>query len=345
MSSTGDNVDVFTKPEADVIVRSSDEIEFRVHKSVLSTASCIFADTFGVPQPESFKVIDDELDDAGGKDDLPIVALTEDAETLRVILRTLYADGISTIEDLGLLARVLAAAEKYEMAGIISTLAPFLHTPRFLESEPFRVFAIAYHFTLPETILIAAKATLLHPFPSSLPPELEYLPTPDVYHKLLLYRTRCEATLEPTLVDWMSVWIGFDESRFRHSIRAGAMDMPAWSTVDRGGCSFCVRGTYTTLNKYGVLPLWFIDHLERTRDMFKDRIEGPTVKSLKLLEKTISILPSIGSNGGCDCAEEAPLQLMQFSERLSDKLDEKLAEVSVQPTITHFGVISLADIV
>ncbi|THG94661.1 hypothetical protein EW026_g6850 [Hermanssonia centrifuga] len=336
MSSTGDNVDVFTKPEADVIVRSSDEIEFRVHKFILSTASCIFADTFSVPQPESFKVVDDELDDEGGEDgedDLPIVALTEDAETLRVILRTLYADGISTIEDLGLLARVLAAAEKYEMAGIISTLAPFLHTTRFLESEPLRVFAIAYHFTLTEAILMAAKATLLHPSPSSLPPELECLPT-HVYHKLLLYRTRCEATIESTLVDWMSVWIGFEEPpadaphAFWQRVQAGAMDRPVWSTVDKGGCLFCVRSTYITLNKYGVVPLWFIDHLERTRDMFKDRIEGPTVKSLKLLEKTISILPGIGSNGGCECAARAPLQLMQFSERLSDKLDEKLAEIS-----------------
>ena len=41
----------FNKPTADVILRSSDDVDFRVHKVILAEASPVFEGMFSIPQP------------------------------------------------------------------------------------------------------------------------------------------------------------------------------------------------------------------------------------------------------------------------------------------------------
>lgn len=38
-------------PDADIIVRSADAVDFRVHKTVLSVFSSVFGDMLSMPQP------------------------------------------------------------------------------------------------------------------------------------------------------------------------------------------------------------------------------------------------------------------------------------------------------
>jgi len=59
-------------PDANLIIRSSDLVNFRIHKSVLAIASPFFKALFSLPQPP-----DDE-----SVDGLPVVQLSEDAELL-----------------------------------------------------------------------------------------------------------------------------------------------------------------------------------------------------------------------------------------------------------------------
>ena len=43
----------FDRPDADVILRSCDHVDFRFHKSLLSLASPFFCNMFALPQPPS----------------------------------------------------------------------------------------------------------------------------------------------------------------------------------------------------------------------------------------------------------------------------------------------------
>ncbi len=70
----------FEVPDANIIVRSSDLVDFRVHKSVLSMTSPIFKDLFSLPQPSDSETLDG----------LPMVQLSEDSELLNSLVSILY---------------------------------------------------------------------------------------------------------------------------------------------------------------------------------------------------------------------------------------------------------------
>jgi hypothetical protein len=67
-------------PDANLILRSSDHVDFRVHKPILAMASPFFKNRLSLPQP-----IDSESDDG-----LPVVQLSEDSELLTSLVSILY---------------------------------------------------------------------------------------------------------------------------------------------------------------------------------------------------------------------------------------------------------------
>ena len=67
-------------PDANLIIRSSDSVDFQVHKSVLAMVSPIFREMLSLPQP-----LDGES--VGG---LPVVELSEDSDLLNSLVSLLY---------------------------------------------------------------------------------------------------------------------------------------------------------------------------------------------------------------------------------------------------------------
>ena len=67
-------------PDANIIIRSSDLVDFRVHKSVLVMASPFFRDLLSLPQPS----------DSESVDGLPVVELPEDSELLNSLISLFY---------------------------------------------------------------------------------------------------------------------------------------------------------------------------------------------------------------------------------------------------------------
>lgn len=121
----------FDAEDADFVLRSADSVEFRVHRCILSIASPVFQDMLGIPQPH----------DPTHK--LPHADLPEATITLDVLLRYIYPIPSPKIEDFVTLSNVLASAEKYAAEGVISRLRTILVSPRFLDLNPLRVYAIA----------------------------------------------------------------------------------------------------------------------------------------------------------------------------------------------------------
>jgi hypothetical protein len=67
-------------PDANLIIRSSDNVNFRVHKSILTMVSPFFKDLLSLPQPSDGEIVDG----------LPVVQLSEDSELLNSLISRLY---------------------------------------------------------------------------------------------------------------------------------------------------------------------------------------------------------------------------------------------------------------
>jgi hypothetical protein len=70
----------FCVPDANLLIRSSDLVDFRVHKSVLAMVSPIFRDTLSLPQPSDSEIVDG----------LPMIQISEDSELLNCLFSILY---------------------------------------------------------------------------------------------------------------------------------------------------------------------------------------------------------------------------------------------------------------
>jgi len=175
----------FDNPAADVILRSADNVDFRIFKLLVSLASPFFKDMFALPQTLE-GTNSNEM-----KDGLPVVQMAEEKKTLEVLLLMCYpmaAVDAPTLDDTHAL---LEAARKYNMEGAEKRVRRWLVGPRFLETEPIRVFVIACLFELPEEAKVAARATMtLSIIKGSYMPELEFLTAGKLFH-LLQYHEKC----------------------------------------------------------------------------------------------------------------------------------------------------------
>ena len=72
--------EAFNVSDANLIVRSSDLVDFRVHKSVLAMVSPFFQDLLSLPQPS----------DSESVDGLPVVQLSESSELLNSLISLIY---------------------------------------------------------------------------------------------------------------------------------------------------------------------------------------------------------------------------------------------------------------
>lgn len=70
----------FNVSDANLIIRSSDLVDFRVHKSVLAMVSPFFQHLLSLPQPF----------DSGSVDGFPVVQFPEGSELLNTLISLLY---------------------------------------------------------------------------------------------------------------------------------------------------------------------------------------------------------------------------------------------------------------
>ncbi|KAH9036297.1 hypothetical protein EDB84DRAFT_1192180 [Lactarius hengduanensis] len=99
--------------QADVIVRSSDHVDFPVHEAILATSSSAYNDIFSLAQPSNETV-----------DVLPIVQLSEGAGLVRALITALYPISFETVTPTSYyrILALLAAAQKYEMGTVQSSI-------------------------------------------------------------------------------------------------------------------------------------------------------------------------------------------------------------------------------
>ncbi|OSX60896.1 hypothetical protein POSPLADRAFT_1170624, partial [Postia placenta MAD-698-R-SB12] len=134
----------FNSIDADLILRSSDQVEFQIHRYAMTMASPVFQDVLSLPQP---------ADTLNGP---PVVDLPEDSRTLYTILRICYPVLDPKIDTIELARSVLDAALKYDMVVVVDYCKRALRS--LAKSQPLRVYAIACTIGAETTARLAAGA-------------------------------------------------------------------------------------------------------------------------------------------------------------------------------------------
>ena len=150
----------FDSPDADVILRSSDGKDLRVHRIILSLTSPVFQGMFNLPQPT----------ESPSPSQIPTIDVPESSDILQPFLQYLYPRSPPKISDVAMWADLYTIAHKYD-ADVIMDLLRDMLIPRFLEIAPLRVYALASHWGFEEEAKIASTRTLTFDIFKDLPQE------------------------------------------------------------------------------------------------------------------------------------------------------------------------------
>ncbi|KAK7045094.1 hypothetical protein R3P38DRAFT_3347296 [Favolaschia claudopus] len=173
---------------ADIILRSSDGVDFHAHRVVLSLVSPVFETMFQLPQS------------GDAIDEIPVIDMEENSSTLQKALRFFYPGthpDIQTLADLEELVEVLIS--KYDMQCLLPTVKQQFE--KYYASNYLALYALGVKHSWKDVAVEAAKASLkyrlrsLHT--SEAPPQLNGI-TAVAYHNLQHYHYLCGRAAQAT---------------------------------------------------------------------------------------------------------------------------------------------------
>ncbi|KAJ6562630.1 hypothetical protein B0H19DRAFT_101052 [Mycena capillaripes] len=132
---------------ADAILRSSDGMDFYVHRAILSLVSPVFETMFSLPQAESSPAV-------------PTIDLQEGSATLDRALRFFYPAAQPNVDTLEELQEVIEFLMKYDMQSVVPMVKK--HLEKYHSSRPLAVYAIALRHRWKDVAVAAAKESLKH---------------------------------------------------------------------------------------------------------------------------------------------------------------------------------------
>ncbi|ESK85744.1 hypothetical protein Moror_2453 [Moniliophthora roreri MCA 2997] len=201
----------FDDPSADIVLHTSDDTVFRVHRIILSLSSPFFKEMFTLPQSPPSATASSSSNDS-------IIPIEENSQVLDCILRHLYPScEPPQWNELGEIVPVVQAMIKYQMEetqafqNIMNSLLARANTDKRLPLVPttaIGVLAIIYRFRdsmKKEWIEEAARAFLRLPFKMFNEqwdcPEFDYI-TGRGYRKLLVYHKQCSERIRTWSPRW-----------------------------------------------------------------------------------------------------------------------------------------------
>ncbi len=170
---------------ADVILRSSDCVSFRVHKSTLAISSPFFTDLFSLPQPPDEEVVDG----------FPVVHVSEDAELLHSLLTVLYPIPSMIPDSYEKTLALLAVSQKYNMATVLSTVRSEIGRQLPTTEAAYCAYAIACCKQLVPEMEATARLTLDHPMTFKAIADALPLFEGSALSDLVRFRKRCRDNL------------------------------------------------------------------------------------------------------------------------------------------------------
>ncbi|KAF8592658.1 hypothetical protein K439DRAFT_1257797, partial [Ramaria rubella] len=175
----------FWSSDADLLVYSSDGVEYRVFSRILIEASPIFRDMATVGKS------------VGKEPTVNQVTLEESAETLSRVFGFLYPVPDPSIPTFEILNRLMKAADKYILESVVHSLKRILVSPPFMGREPLRAYALACMYGYEAEAKTVSRCCLnidiMHS--AELYEELAMVSARDLLRLIKLHQTRAEAIL------------------------------------------------------------------------------------------------------------------------------------------------------
>lgn len=136
----------------DCVLQTSDGMRFKVFRNILSLSSPFFHDMFSLPQQGGT---------ATGSEPIPVIDITEDAQTVHTLLVLLYPTDVPVIETYDLATKLIEACDKYDikldrLRGSLS-LRDLLTSPAALRQHALRAYALAWRLGLEEEAKNASR--------------------------------------------------------------------------------------------------------------------------------------------------------------------------------------------
>ena len=245
----------FNKHSADVILRTSDDIDFYVRKAILAEAAQVFDDMFSLPTFEP-----QENDGPETVNGLPVISITEDSVTLENFLRFAYPVEDPQMDSAVTIFRVFEATKKY-MAGDIE-----VRVVKQLEAcaalRPLPVYGLAAERGWREEMEFAAQCSLKYPLPDDFFVEEMENMTAGAYIRLQRYHRDCCKALQEEFI------------RIRQDL--------SWLFTSRPNLPFgcqCIRTRESEEIQFSTLlggpyvvrcPTWWLDYYDGLMDSVRD---------------------------------------------------------------------------
>lgn len=138
----------FDNPIADIILRSADNVDFRLFKAVLLLVSPFFSDMFSLTPPDATSHTCHLSSEA--------IPVSEKSDTIDPLMRLCYPIDDPVFSDLSLLESVLEATIKYQMAEAEKLCRATIRG--FIETHALDVYAISCRLRLEDEARLAAEA-------------------------------------------------------------------------------------------------------------------------------------------------------------------------------------------
>lgn len=310
----------FDHPKADIILRSSDRVDFRVFKLFLALASPLFETMFELPQPAAVGTSDDT------KDGLPVISMQENSKILDTFLRFCYPSTLAedpSLDNLIDIKAIIGVAKKYSLDLIERRVCQALASPKVLEAEPLRCFAIARNARLTDETIIAARYTLRQPLIPTCLPEIDMITASDLL-ALLTYHKKCSVAAASLLanLDWMTNY---------YSNPSGCNWLLDTRRVDFRGRTLdpicnCARSDKAEFQLWKSAPFsWWTTYMEETFESLRDTPSGDIVRSE--VEKTIQ---KVRKRGCTACSTHVKEKMEEFSNLLALTVDKATASIKLE---------------
>ncbi len=164
---------------ADLILRSSDSVDFFVIAALIRLVSPVFNEMFPLKEHQN-------------KDGRPVIPVQESSQVILPLLRIIYHDMHELdIEDCQLYRDIVLTVRKYRMTSIERKLQKQITASSLILDEPLRIYILATMLGWADVQKVAAFNSLLQPLQGmTYIPELDLVTGADLY-RLVHFRFRC----------------------------------------------------------------------------------------------------------------------------------------------------------
>ncbi|KAF8119648.1 hypothetical protein EV363DRAFT_1381214 [Boletus edulis] len=337
----------FDHGKADIILRSSDNIDFRVIKLFLSLASSSLETLLHIPQST------EASNDREIKDGLAVIRMQENNKTLDTLLRFCYPCTLAEDPKLKVaedLVEVLEASRKYSLDTIERKVHRALSNHETLKAEPLRCFAIARRGRAHKETLLAAKYKLTQPLIPSWFQGIGLITATDLL-ALLTYHQKCGDTVYALKNDlsWIEshhrsskacAWFSSENRPNPRSSETSkgkkgkkgkkgekgekGKKVVYASESDDSRCQ-CIGSTTAKYRLFGSQSReWWEDFMEVTFLGLRDKPCRTTVESF--VAKTVQ---SVRAQGCPNCSFNIANYMRDFSKLLTRKVEEGVSKIDL----------------